>query len=293
MVFFPKALGLSATPFDPPQEYWFEDSNENIQNHSPEERNQQIVDLLGDVIDEFSLRDALNNEYLTPYHYKIITADMSLEEQNAYDQFRNKFFKSRNKSESPSIHQARRIIKSTDDKMKKAAELIHKDFQEGQWWLVYCSTNPVLNELISSLEERGFDKWLKFTSWDKDSRNIHLDQFKNHGGVLLTVKCLDEGFNVPKITHGLILASSTKEREFIQRRGRMLRKSDDKTRAVIYDIFSMPHESASENSMNSILRHELSRMEDFSALSSNQDMTIIEFNKIKRKIKRRLRNSGD
>ena len=46
-----------------------------------------------------------NNEYLTPYHYKIITADMSLEEQNAYDDFRKKFFQSRNKSESPSIHQ--------------------------------------------------------------------------------------------------------------------------------------------------------------------------------------------
>ena len=176
--------------------------------------------------------------------------------------------------------------------MKKAAELIdEKISNEGEWWLVYCATNPVSTSSSSHpWKKRGFDRWLKFTSWDKESRNIHLDQFKNHGGVLLTVKCLDEGFNVPKITHGLILASSTKEREFIQRRGRMLRKTEGKTRAVIYDIFSMPHESASDTSMNSILRHELSRMEDFSTLSSNQEMTVIEFNKIKRTIKRRLRN---
>lgn len=287
-IFFSKALGLSATPFDPPEEHWFED-DESITNQSPEERNQQIVALLGEVVDEFSLKNAMDLGYLTRYHYKIITADMSLDEQTAYDDFRRKFFQSPKKSENPSIHNARRIIKSTDDKMKKAAEIIDEKFNEGEWWLVYCATNPVLEELIESLEERGFDKWLKFTSWDLESRNIHLDQFKNYGGVLLTVKCLDEGFNVPKITHGLILASSTKEREFIQRRGRMLRKSNGKSRAIIYDIFSMPHKSASESSMDSILRHELARMEDFSNLSSNKEIVKIEFNKIRRKIKRMRR----
>lgn len=287
-IFFSKALGLSATPFDPPEEHWFED-DESITNQSPEERNQQIISLLGKVVDEFSLEDAMDLGYLTRYDYKIVISEMSLEEQTAYDDFRRKFFQSQEKSENPSIHNARRIIKSTDDKMKKAAWIIDKKFNEGEWWLVYCATNPVLEELIESLESRGFNKWLKFTSWDLESRNIHLDQFKNFGGVLLTVKCLDEGFNVPKITHGLILASSTKEREFIQRRGRMLRKSDGKTKAIIYDIFSMPHETASESSMDSILRHELARMEDFSRLSSNQEMSKIEFNKIRRTIKRRQR----
>jgi len=287
-IYFPKALGLSATPFDPPNEYWIEDDN-NLATQSPEERNQQIINLVGDVVDIFSLADSLNKRYLTPYHYNLLTADMSLDEQQAYDNFRAQFMRSPNKKENSSIHNARRIVKSTDDKMQKAAELIHEKYEPGQWWLVYCATNSVLEELIVALKSRDFNDWLKFTSWDKESRNIHLDQFENNGGVLLTVKCLDEGFNIPKITHGLVLSSSTKEREFIQRRGRMLRKAPLKTKAVIYDFICMPHKTASESSMNSVLKHEISRMEDFAQLSSNHEITEIDINKIKRKIKRMIK----
>ena len=68
-----------------------------------------------------------------------------------------------------------------------------------------------------------------------------LEAFERSGGILLAIKCLDEGVNISRISHGLILSSTTNPREFIQRRGRLLRKANGKEKAVIFDTFALPN----------------------------------------------------
>ena len=57
---------------------------------------------------------------------------------------------------------------------------------------------------------------------------------------MLSIECLDEGVNIPCISHGIILASSKNPRQFIQRRGRLLRLSENKTHARIWDVLVVP-----------------------------------------------------
>jgi superfamily II DNA or RNA helicase len=63
-----------------------------------------------------------------------------------------------------------------------------------------------------------------------------LEFFTREGGVMLAIKCLDEGVDIPEINKALILASSSNPREYIQRRGRVLRIREDKYSADIYDV---------------------------------------------------------
>lgn len=96
----------------------------------------------------------------------------------------------------------------------------------------------VCDKLINELNM----KVAKFTAEESTEmrRNI-LSAYKNKElQALVAIKCLDEGMNVPAIKTAFILASSTNPKEYIQRRGRVLRKSEGKDFAVIYDFITIP-----------------------------------------------------
>lgn len=106
------------------------------------------------------------------------------------------------------------------------------------------------------------------------SREETLKYFSYNGGILVSIKCLDEGVDIPETTHALILASSKNPREFIQRRGRILRKSKGKYFAQLYDAIVMPQESYQENDKSSsIIEAELSRAIQFGEWAENPSCT--------------------
>ncbi len=86
--------------------------------------------------------------------------------------------------------------------------------------------------------------------------------FAANGGVLVSISCLDEGVDVPAASHALILASSRNPREFIQRRGRVLRRSANKAYATIYDAIVVPSPPL-ETSARSLILGELARAIEF------------------------------
>lgn len=82
--------------------------------------------------------------------------------------------------------------------------------------------------------------------------------------MLVSIKCLDEGVDIPSTTHALILASSQNPREFIQRRGRILRNSPGKVYARLYDAITVPNVEEGEDVKSlSIIAGELSRAIQF------------------------------
>ena len=86
--------------------------------------------------------------------------------------------------------------------------------------------------------------------------------------IITAIKCLDEGVNIPSIKTAFIMASSTNPKEYIQRRGRVLRKSPDKEYSEIYDFITLPkpmgeYSFAIKNYEISLVKKEVERMMDF------------------------------
>jgi superfamily II DNA or RNA helicase len=79
---------------------------------------------------------------------------------------------------------------------------------------------------------------LEFYSYIKSDRDAVIRSLGQHGGIVVAIRCLDEGIDIPVTDHALILASSTVEREYIQRRGRVLRQAPgtDKVSAEVHDL---------------------------------------------------------
>ena len=96
-----------------------------------------------------------------------------------------------------------------------------------------------------------------------------LKLFQMQGGVLVSIRCLDEGVDIPSISHALILASSQNPRQFIQRRGRVLRRHPSKTFAKIYDAIVVPTSLEDEPEQFSLLKSEITRAYEFSSNALN------------------------
>lgn len=92
--------------------------------------------------------------------------------------------------------------------------------------------------------------------------------------VVTAIKCLDEGVNIPSIRTAFIMASTRNPREFIQRRGRLLRRSPNKDYAEIYDMITLPKELSSVSHLDyekdrNIIIGEMARINEFGKLSDN------------------------
>ena len=87
---------------------------------------------------------------------------------------------------------------------------------------------------------------------------------------LVAIRCLDEGIDIPEVRTAFILASSTNPRQFIQRRGRILRRSPGKRHAEIFDFFVTPPGEISNFELErTLLRQQLIRFSEFSKLALN------------------------
>ena len=120
----------------------------------------------------------------------------------------------------------------------------------------------------------------KFTSEENaDERERIKANFAEgtHLQVLVAIRCLDEGVNIPSIKTAFIMASSTNPKEYVQRRGRVLRKFTGKRHAEIFDFITLPisldqvteYDSDVIDSVKSLAKREIARIKDFAAIAEN------------------------
>jgi superfamily II DNA or RNA helicase len=275
-----KALGLSATP----------------ERMGDQEGTNRTFNLLGPTVHKFSLRDALRHDptLLTPYEYHIKSIKLTKQEQEKYDELKakiSKLYAIWSSSEEPErsqikgnmevlIFKARRIVRGASRKLDAMTEILEKHFREGQHWIIYCDTNRMLSQAEKRIRDIGIVPRIYQSEMNSFNRSQTLSSFKREGGLLLAMKCLDEGVNITCISHGMILSSTTNPREFIQRRGRMLRKSPGKDIAHIFDAFALPNETA-ENT--GFLLSELLRAKELAEDSENRITNVIDINILIRK----------
>jgi superfamily II DNA or RNA helicase len=126
----------------------------------------------------------------------------------------------------------------------------------------------------------------KFISGMPDRDEI-LDQFREGKiQVIASMKCLDEGVDIPRAEHAIFCSSTGNPRQFIQRRGRILRTHKDKHKAVIHDLIVIPDLSASDAASDtfrterSLVKKELERVMYFASLAENPYETEVLFEEV-------------
>jgi superfamily II DNA or RNA helicase len=141
-------------------------------------------------------------------------------------------------------------------------------------------TSKIIDNYLIEIYNHFQTKMAKFTGETKNRDQI-LNQFKEgHLDALLAMKCLDEGVDVPQTKYAIFCSSTGNPRQYIQRRGRVLRTHKDKEFAIIYDLIVKPsisHTNTDENLSKmekNIFLSELRRLVNFAVLSENKDQSL-------------------
>ena len=274
-------LGLSATPF--------QDDDTEIENPFPNEARENILNYYGSTIDEYSLEDAINDGILTPYDYHIIPIYLTEQEQNNYDEVSESISAifinsggspSKEERERLLIYAAKRgrILGSAQNKLIALDKLIKNiPASDRSLSLFYvgegtnAQDNKNIDEVSLILQENHWRVSQFIGETDKNLRKSLLEAFKNKEiDALVAMKVLDEGIDVPACQRAYILASTKNPRQYIQRRGRVLRKFPNKNSASIYDFVVLPCKDYETKYKKPLLKSELERIRDFTLLATNK-----------------------
>ena len=202
-----------------------------------------INEYFGKIVEPvFTLRNALDARVLVPYDYDFVTCPLTEDEEEQWETLTARVAQevARNNGDMTDfalhlLRQRARIAKRAARKAPIARSVLLQHYRPGDRWLIYCNDVHHLREVRRELEGLDVDL-LEYHSQDAGDHDATLSFFTNRGGVLLAIKCLDEGIDIPLINRALILASSTNPREYIQRRGRVLRRTAGKYSSAIFDV---------------------------------------------------------
>lgn len=241
-------LGLSATP----ERMWDDEGNEAINKY-----------FHGDPVFVWDMKMAIKppNGYdpcLAEYEYHLHNCSLNSEELERYEELSEKIkrllaiktkggkvgFKDIKEDSSLTKLLNRRadIIKECDSKLEVLETILNDHSASLNKCLVYCNDKEHMEKITHSITGKGFNCLKFYGDLDTDIREAIFDQFKN-GSVqfLVAIKCLDQGIDIPICDSAIILTSSHNPREYIQRRGRVLRLHPGKDFAVIHDILVLPY----------------------------------------------------
>jgi superfamily II DNA or RNA helicase len=151
-------------------------------------------------------------------------------------------------------------------------EFIPKEFEN--------ETSKIIDNYLLEIYNHFKIKMSKFTG-ETNNRDLILNQFKSGNlDALLAMKCLDEGVDVPQTKYAIFCSSTGNPRQYIQRRGRVLRTHKDKEYAIIYDLIVKPSIGHTNTDVNlakmekNIFLSELRRLVNFAVLSKNKDQSL-------------------
>jgi superfamily II DNA or RNA helicase len=235
------------------------------------------------------IKDENNQPILTPYIYKPIVVNLTEEEHEKYKEFTQKIARVKNSDDLldkqkilENLYIGRsNVVKSASEKIPKLHEIIGNLEKPINQTLVYCANFEQLQEAAKVLNrfdlhpqqitgEESSSATQKFNQ--KSERQHIIDNFADgYLDVLLAIECLDEGVDIPSARVGIILASSGNVKEFIQRRGRLMRPFPGKSVAEIYDLCVLPTSEPEVAGGRRLIEVELDRIIEFGEDAQNKD----------------------
>lgn len=267
---FGHRLGLSATP----------------ERYGDEEGTHRLFDYFaGKVGTPFTLEDAQKAGRLVNYNYYPEYVYLSEEEKDHWQEVTlkiRKAFAMQSNKETEHVSdnylkklmiQRARIAKNAVMKLRICFDILRNHYQPNSYWLIYCDNQIQIADLKVLLAPLNLPIFV-YHSAMSGCRDSTLEHFKRTSGVLIAINCLDEGVDIPPLEYGIIIASSQNPRQFIQRRGRLLRATKTKTLAHIWDVLVIPDESYSEEDaqlQDSLTNAELRRALEFGKTALNQE----------------------
>ena len=263
---FKYMLGLSATPY----------------SGTSAQKGTELMNFFGGQVFNLPIEVALERGFLVPYNYYPIYVHATEDEEKQFKYYTQKIlscFKN-NRCINPdllvkSLRNRLRIISMAEGKQAHIDEIINR-ITERDHFVVYCgdgrlfdnNTGEELRHIQSIkrvLTAHGF-KSSQFTASENMAVRMELVDAFNKGEIsaMAAIRCLDEGINIPSIKSALILSSNDDYREFVQRRGRILRKYHNKNYANIYDVIVLPN-----HDLQGWAKIEFRRFHEYARLAQN------------------------
>ena len=301
-----RRIGLSATP-----ERQFDDKGNNAI--------MQFFGCDGKYTFEYSMKDAIDNGFLCRYKYFPHVVRLNEDEMAEYKKISLQLAKFYNVDEDTFsgaddilmrlLLKRKRIIHKAQNKEEVFRQIIKQRFEECgnlKYTLVYVPEGVQLDSTVqyattdNPIDDADVDKLIdkytqiiqeisptttvrKFVSGIQDRDEVLRKFSTGETEVLTSMKCLDEGVDVPRSELAIFCASTGNPRQFIQRRGRILRKHPDKHIAIIHDLVVAPEFDSAEENYNmerNLLKGELQRVKDFAGLSENPAFAYTELEEI-------------
>ena len=272
-------LGLSATP----------------EVYNKPEESQKMIDYFKGIIFSYDTNRALTtfddngNSYLAHYNYYPIKIELSKSELDNYIELTNKiqqlYYIKKNDYDTyyeQLLRERKNIINNAAAKYDSLRKIL-KNHADLDHLIIFCSPNQI-NTVIKILNEEGISPVEKFT-YEKGTkkskkfkgmseREYLIDKFdKGKLKALVAIKCLDEGVDVPSADKMIIMSSTNNPKEYVQRRGRVLRQYKNKDKAKIYDM-TVIEKDKKGNFIESIVDSETERIKEFINYSDNPDYSL-------------------
>ena len=294
-----RRIGLSATP----------------ERQFDEEGNARLMEFFScnkEYTFEYSMADAIQNKALCKYYYYPHLVKLTNEEMIQYIELSKKIAKIINREDEDSqeilkrlLLKRKQIIHKAENK-KRIFEDILKEHQKNtgslKYTLVYVPEGNQPDDQVADVFDttdrvkddedtihlineytrivRDIDSHIvvrQFTSESTDRDMMLADFASGNIDVLTSMKCLDEGVDVPRSELAIFCASTGNPRQFIQRRGRVLRTHPDKRFAIIHDLVVIPEVNVIPECYDlekSLVSAEIKRVRDFALLSENCNDTL-------------------
>jgi len=266
-------IGLSATP----------------KRYYDTEGTKIIYDYFGETVYEFSIKQAINTinpltgqTYLTPYEYHPRFVELTPEEYQEYKRLTKQLIilhgtKEKNAKADQQLELVKlkraRILRDAENKYAVLEDLL-QEIKSIDHCLIYTSPKQI-KRTQDILNNRGIIQ-AKITFKEDSRRRKEILKGLDNGvyNSIVAMKCLDVGVDVPSTKMAIILASTGNPIEYVQRRGRILRRYPGKEKSIIYDILVIPKASGSavlSETEKSIILKELKRYEEFAESAINQE----------------------
>ena len=283
---FDYRLGLSATP----------------QRQYDPEGTEALFKYFGDPVFEFSLREAIG-VCLVPYNYYMHQVQMNSDEfeewQSLTDRLRRKGFKGdadasesgrMSKETERLLFARRRVIESVENKVDVLRRILASRSRDAiKHVLVYATDkNPdqliAINDMLQNeLNLTIHELTARQTSMKGKADDLLARFAAGDYNAITCMRVLDEGVDVPQVSEAFILASNTVRRQWVQRRGRVLRKCGaiNKELAHLHDFIVVPPDPRDKGS-RAILKGELDRAQEFAELAANCGISGGPFDEIEK-----------
>lgn len=273
-------VGLSATP----------------ERHMDPEGTQALFDYFGDIVYEYPIARAIAEGRLCSYYYYPHIVQLTENETIEYQEITEKLGRLIGSDEDSELGQAAlsllirrsRLLAGAENKLDVLDQVLRDLPEKPRQALFYCgdgrTTDKIAAEEVRQIEAvarlLGQSHGLRVRNFtyrekSKEREKILRDLASGFLDGVVAIRCLDEGIDLPDLRIGFLLASSTNPRQFIQRRGRLLRHAANKDFAIIHDFIIEPPDfggSLSDDAYNlerRFFKRELSRILDFCNTAEN------------------------